>query len=66
MVERRRFKQSLSLEQRLADEAKRWREHADSLPHGELRQTLLRKAEQAETAVGISERLRSPPLQPSK
>jgi hypothetical protein len=63
---RPRFKQALSLEQRLGDQANRWRKQADSLPHGALRQIFLRKAEQAETAVRIRERLRSPPLQPSK
>jgi hypothetical protein len=33
-MKRRRFKQTQSLEERLADEAKRLREHADLLPLG--------------------------------
>ena len=66
MVRRRRFKQALSLEQRLVDQAKRWRKRALFLPPGELREGLLRKAEQAETAARISESLQSLPVQPSK
>jgi hypothetical protein len=63
MKQRRRFKQTASLEQRLIEQAARWREQAKVLPPGgELRESLLRKAEQVETAVRISERL-APPLQ---
>jgi hypothetical protein len=37
MFQRRRFKQSQSLEERLAVDAKRLRERAELLPPGELR-----------------------------
>jgi hypothetical protein len=59
MQKRRRFKQTQSLEARLADEAKRLREQADMLPHGRLRYELERKARQADTASHVSEWLRS-------
>ena len=65
-MERRRVKQIQSLEDRLAEEAKRLREKAKSLPPGAARETLLRKARQAETGSHISEWLRSPELQPPK
>ena len=65
-MERRRVKQIKSLEDRLAEEAKRLREKAQALPPGAARETLLRKARQAETGSHISEWLRSPELQPPK
>ena len=65
-MERRRVKQIQSLEDRLAEEAKRLREKAKLLPPGAARETLLRKARQAETGSHISEWLRSPELQPPK
>jgi hypothetical protein len=61
---RRRFKQTVSLEERLSEEAKRLREEAKSLPPGPQRETLLRKARQAETSSHVSEWLRSPGLRP--
>jgi hypothetical protein len=63
-MQRRRFKQTVSLEERLAEEAKRLREEAKLLPPGALRETLLRKARQAETGSHMSEWLSSPGLQP--
>jgi hypothetical protein len=63
-MERRRFKQTQSLEERLAEEAKRLREEAKSLPPAAQRENLLRKARQAETGSHMSEWLRSPGLQP--
>ena len=63
MTERRRFKQTTSLEQRLAEEARRLREEAELLPHGPVRDEALRKARQAETGSRISHWLRSPGLQ---
>jgi hypothetical protein len=63
---RRRFKQALSLEERLAEEAKRLREEAKSLPPGAEREALLRKARQAETGSHMSEWLSSPGLRPPK
>ncbi len=66
MKHRRRFKQTLSLEERLAEEARRLREEAELLPHGPVRDEALRKARQAETGSHLSEWLRSPGLQPPK
>ena len=60
----RRFEQTRSLEELLANEAKRWREQAALLPPGALRHAVERKARQAETGSHISEWLRSPGLQP--
>ena len=44
MQRRRRFKQTSSLQARLADEAKRLREEARSLPPGAQRDDLIRRA----------------------
>ena len=63
---RRRFKQTQSLEERLSEEAKRLREEAKLLPPGAQRETLLRKARQAEAGAHISEWLSSLGLQPPK
>lgn len=65
-MQRRRFKQAQSLEERLSEEAKRLREEARLLPPGAIREALLRKARQAETGSHISGWLRSPELQPPK
>lgn len=66
MQQRRRFKQTQSLGQRLADEAASLREQAKLLPPGVVREQVLRKARQAETGSHMSEWLRSPGLQPPK
>ncbi|SCB54064.1 hypothetical protein GA0061098_102319 [Bradyrhizobium shewense] len=66
MSERRRFKQTTTLEVRLAEEATRLRAKAALLPPGATREELLRKARQAETGSHMSEWLRSPGLQPPK
>ncbi|WP_426614960.1 hypothetical protein [Bradyrhizobium sp. McL0616] len=63
-MQRRRFKQTQPLEQRLAEEAKRLREQARSVPPGSQREHMLRKARQAETGSHMSEWLRSPGPQP--
>ena len=65
-MQRKRIKQVLSLEERLSAEAIRLRDEARRLPHGAQRETLLRKARQAEIGSHISEWLRSPELQPPK
>jgi len=64
MTKRRRFKQTVTLEEHLGQEAQRLREEAKRLPHGPEREILLRKARQAETGSHISDWLRSPGLQP--
>jgi hypothetical protein len=63
-MQRRRFKQTISLEQRLAEEAKRLREEAKKLPPGPARDDLLRKARQTEIGAHMSEWITSPGLQP--
>jgi hypothetical protein len=66
MQQRRHFKLSQPLEQRLADEARRLREQAKLLPLGAVREATIRKARQAETGSHLSEWLRSPGLQPPR
>ncbi len=63
MLTRRQFKQSGTVEMRLAAEAKRLREEA--LPPGVARDEKLRKTRQAETGSHMSEWLRSPGLRPT-
>ena len=65
-MQRRRFKQTVSLEDRLAEEARRLREEAELLPHGPVRDAAIRRARQAETGSHMSEWLRSHGLQPPK
>ncbi|OPY97969.1 hypothetical protein A5906_33975 [Bradyrhizobium sacchari] len=62
MLTRRRFKQTRTLDQRLADEAARLRDKARGLPPGREREMLLRRARQDETAMQIDAWLRSPGL----
>ena len=50
MPERRRFTQTTSLEERLAQEATRLRKQAQGTPPGVERDLLVRKARRAETA----------------
>lgn len=66
MSERRRFKQTNTLEVRLAEEATRLRAKAAVLPPGAAREELLRKARQAETGSHMSEWLRTAGLRPPK
>jgi len=66
MFKRRRFKQSLSLKDRLDLFAKDARSSADELPPGPAKEELLRKARQAETASHLDKWANSPGLQPPK
>jgi hypothetical protein len=59
----RRFKQSVPIDQRLIEQAKRLRKEAKGIPPGVERENLIRRARQAETAAHIQERLTSPGLQ---
>ena len=59
---RRRFKQTTSLEERLAEEAKSLREAAALLPPGAVRDAALRKARRAEITARLSHWLQSPGL----
>lgn len=61
-MRRRRINHTSSLEDRLADQAQRFREQANTLPPGKERDALIRKARQAETASHISEWVASPGL----
>jgi hypothetical protein len=64
--QRSRTKQTTSLEERLALEAKRLLEQAELLPHGPDREAAVRRARMAETGCHINQWLRSPGLQPPK
>ena len=65
--QRRRVKHIATFEERLAEEAVKFREAAEAQPGGSLaRELLLRRARQAETASQINSWLRSPGLQPPK
>ena len=59
---RRRFQQTQSLEERLADEAMRLRQTAGLLPSGYEQEAVLKKAREVDTAAHISEWLASPGL----
>ncbi|QAU45840.1 hypothetical protein [Bradyrhizobium guangzhouense] len=62
MLKRRRFKQTRTLHQRLADEAAQLREQARALAPGHRREMLLRRARQDEMAMQIDAWLYSPGL----
>ena len=66
MAERRRFKQSVTLDERLAAQAQRLRKEAQGTLPGIERDRLIRRARQAETAVHMNEWLTSAGLQPPK
>ena len=65
--ERRRGQHAVTFEERLAEEARKFKEAAEQQPPGSrARELLLRRARQAETASHINEWLTSPGLQPPK
>ena len=65
VIRRRRFKQSKTFQQRLAEEAEQFKAAAAQQPLGShARELLLRRARQSETAAHIDEWLKSPGLQP--
>jgi hypothetical protein len=64
MLKRRRFKQSQSLKDRLASFAMDARKRADELPPGPVKDDLLRKVRQADTAMHLDEWVNPPGLQP--
>ena len=66
MEKRRRVKHENTFEERLAEEAQRFRVAARELPPGTARELLLRRARQAETASNMSHRLSSSELRPPK
>jgi hypothetical protein len=61
-MQRRRFKQTRLLEERLSEEAKRLRAEAKLLPPGVARDEMIRKARRAEIASHMNEWLTSPGL----
>jgi hypothetical protein len=61
--QRRSFKQSAPLDQRLDEQAKLLRKEAKGTPPGVEREKLIRQARQAETAAHIQQWLTSPGLQ---
>jgi hypothetical protein len=64
-MQRKRIKHTTTFEERLAEEARRFKEAAEKEPSGSTaRELLLRRARQAETASHMSDWLRSPGLQP--
>jgi hypothetical protein len=63
--QRRRVKHTATFEERMAEDARRFREAAKDLPPGSYAQELLlRRARQAETASNINNWLQSPGLRP--
>jgi hypothetical protein len=62
-MQRRRFKETAPLDQRLKEQAQRLRKEARGMPHGIKRERLIRQARQAEIAVNMQEWLTSPGLQ---
>jgi hypothetical protein len=66
MSERRRFKQTISLKDRLASFAKEVRDRASQLRPGPEQDALLKKARQADTASHLNDWTNSPGLEPPK
>ena len=65
--QRKRVKHTATFEERLAEEAIKFKEAADKQPPGSMaRELLLRRARQAETAAHMSDWLRSSELRPPK
>lgn len=65
-MKRRRFKQTLSLDERLLQQAEKMKREAETLPPGSEREGLLKQAQHADTAARINGWLTSPGLQPPK
>ena len=65
-MQRRSFKRTISLEQRLAEEARRLREQAKKLLPGPDRERLLRKVRDDEMVAQMADWIASPGLQPPK
>jgi hypothetical protein len=64
MKRRWRFKQEITLQDRIAEWAKEIRAQAAGLPPGRERDELLKKVRQAETAMHLDDWANSPGLQP--
>jgi hypothetical protein len=59
-MQRRSFRNILTFPDRMAKEAERFRQEAETKPPGRERDDLLRKARQAETAAHIDQWIASP------
>lgn len=66
MFKRRRFKQQITLQDRLSAWATQVREQADKLRPGPERDALIRKARQADVATHLDDWAKSPGLQSPK
>jgi hypothetical protein len=66
MKRRRRFKQEITLQDRIVEWAKEVRARAAELPPGPDRDELLKKVRRAETAMHLEDWANSPGLQPPK
>ena len=66
MQKRRRFKQTQSLEERLAQDTAQLREQAKTLPPGQAREIIMRRITQNEAACNLCEMLRSSASQRSE
>jgi hypothetical protein len=66
MERRRRFKQEVTLQDRIIAWANEVRAQAAELPPGPERNELLKKVRQAETAMHLDDWVNSPELQPPK
>jgi hypothetical protein len=66
MFQRRSFKQTKSLKERLLEEARNLRDEAQLLPGGLVRDAALRKARQTEAAAHMDDWLNSQGLRPPK
>jgi hypothetical protein len=64
MLRRRRFKQTLSLSERLVQDVEHLKTRLATLPPGPERDQLLKRIRQNETAANIDQWLTSPGLQP--
>ena len=62
MAERRRFKHTTSLVERLIEDTEQLREQANTLPPGATRDHVMRRIRQNETAAHMTEWLNSPGL----
>ena len=65
-MQRRQFKQTISLKERLASFAKEIREKARLMPPCREREELLKRASRADTASHLDDWANSPGLQPPK
>jgi hypothetical protein len=63
-MQRRRVKQTTSLDERLAGQARRIRTTAEAMPQGQERDNMMRKARQTDTASHMNDWLLSPGLKP--